>query len=368
MAAVVVSCVFMYGQYEGWLRRRLRWPRTLLVGLVAVVLTASVFINTDSAMGRLLIWRVTCGVVTDRPVFGGGDGAFLVHYMPYQADFFANNINHPTAVLADNVTYSFNEYLGFAAEYGLVGLWMCILLVVWLLRRSSPTCPYALCLVSLSVLSLFSYPFRYAFAMLVAVWCLACMARLDRLTSVCVIRMRCGVLFSIGLSVCLSVGLILAVRDIRFEYRWGQLTADAYLTGAGSRYEDLRRDWNRNPFFLYSYGLALDSEGRYEESVTVLSECERYFNDYDLQMSLGDSYLKISHLHDAESHYRLASQMCPGRFMPLYKLVEIYDTTSRREQALELANEIVDKPVKIPSATIAAIKMKMQRRIDSVVD
>ena len=86
-------------------------------------------------------------------------------------------------------------------------------------------------------------------------------------------------------------------------------------------------------------------------------------NDYDIQMLKADNYKNMNDYHLAEKCYLLASQMCPNRFIPLYELVNIYDSTGRSDKALKLAKIIVNKPVKIPSGVIAAIKMKMEERI-----
>jgi hypothetical protein len=58
------------------------------------------------------------------------------------------------------------------------------------------------------------------------------------------------------------------------------------------------------------------------------------------------------------------ASMCPGRFMPLYELTELYTATGRTGEARTLAQQIVNKKVKISSATIHAIKQKMQELID----
>jgi hypothetical protein len=50
--------------------------------------------------------------------------------------------------------------------------------------------------------------------------------------------------------------------------------------------------------------------------------------------------------------------------MPLYELTELYTATGRTDEARTLAQQIVDKKVKIPSATVHAIKQKMQKLID----
>jgi hypothetical protein len=57
--------------------------------------------------------------------------------------------------------------------------------------------------------------------------------------------------------------------------------------------------------------------------------------------------------------------MCPNRFMPLYQLVLLYKETNRNEEALKLAQQILDKEVKIPSATVNAIKNEMRQLIEN---
>jgi hypothetical protein len=49
--------------------------------------------------------------------------------------------------------------------------------------------------------------------------------------------------------------------------------------------------------------------------------------------------------------------------MPLYQLVELYKTTDRPNEAIILAQKILDKEIKIPSSTINAIKNKMNQLI-----
>lgn len=53
-------------------------------------------------------------------------------------------------------------------------------------------------------------------------------------------------------------------------------------------------------------------------------------NDYDVQMLKADAHKKRRDFRRAEACYLLASRMCPGRFMPLYELVNVYDSTTGR--------------------------------------
>lgn len=360
IAVALVSGIFLYGRYAERLKRRLEYPKAILAVILLALVAASVFINTDSAKGRLLVWRVTGDMVAERPLFGGGDGIFAARYMDAQADFFREHPDHPAVMLADNVSYPFNEYLGFAAEYGWVGLGLCLLWVLLIVYRAETTSPYLLCLVVVAIASLFSYPFRYASTLLLVVWSLACLARKRPQTGFAR-TFRLPVALRIVLALSLAGYLFLMAKDMRFEYRWGRLSKNTVTLNADA-YRGLSAPWNGNPAFLYTYGSALFHAGRYEECLPVLLSCRRYLDDYDVRMLLGACYENLEKPSEAEKHYRQASWMCPNRFMPLYKLVGVYDSIGRQDKAQELARVIVGKPEKVPSGMVAAIKLKMRQR------
>lgn len=50
--------------------------------------------------------------------------------------------------------------------------------------------------------------------------------------------------------------------------------------------------------------------------------------------------------------------MCPARFAPLEGLMNVYEQQGDLEKLHDVANEITDKPVKIPSHEIERIKLK----------
>lgn len=361
IAVVIVSGIFLYGRYAERLKRRLKYPKTIFAVILFALVAASVFTNTDSTKGRLLIWRITGDMVAERSLFGGGDGIFVARYMDIQADFFRDHPDHPAAMLADNISYPFNEYLGFTAEYGLVGLGLCLLWIVFVAYRAKATSPYLLCLVAVSIASLFSYPFRYVSTLMLVVWSLACLA-LERPQSGLPRTFRLPGAIRIIIVLCMVGCLYLMAKDLRFEYRWGVLSRNTVNLNADA-YRELSAEWNGNPYFLYNYGAALSSARVYTDCLPVLLECEHYFNDYDVQMLLGEYYQHLGNQEFSILHYKQASLMCPNRFMPLYKLVGIYDNIGQPERALELAREIVGKPEKVPSGTVTAIKLNMRRRV-----
>lgn len=156
-----------------------------------------------------------------------------------------------------------------------------------------------------------------------------------------------------------AFGFLTVYKDIDFEYRWKKLVR---LTTLGKTeetlngYAELYTLWNHDPYFLYNYGSVLNSIENYRASNDIMSECESYFNDYDIQMLIADNHLNMNELMEAEARYTLASKMCPNRFMPLYKLFGIYRDSNDQEEASRIAEKIISKPVKIPSAIVNHIK------------
>ena len=76
------------------------------------------FYKKASADGRLLIWKVSLGIVKDEPLKGLGFDNFKSAYMRYQAEYFKRNTDLEEQNLADNVWYAFNEPLQLIVENG----------------------------------------------------------------------------------------------------------------------------------------------------------------------------------------------------------------------------------------------------------
>ncbi len=128
--------------------------------------------------------------------------------------------------------------------------------------------------------------------------------------------------------------------DIRLESRWGELVR-LWSLGKTSEllddYAELNKNWKGNPLFLYNYGTVLNKAREYSNSNTIVLKCEKYYNDYDVQMLIADNYHNHSDWNKSLEHYELASRMCPNRFMPLYCQFLTYDKMGEYEKAKSLA-------------------------------
>jgi tetratricopeptide (TPR) repeat protein len=124
----------------------------------------------------------------------------------------------------------------------------------------------------------------------------------------------------------------------------------------GKAYPDLKY----HGLFLQQYGKSLYMESRHKEAIEKLAEGGKYYKDEFWYVTLGDCYKATGEYLKAEDQYNLAANMVPHKFYPLYMLAKLYDETKQKEKAIAIAQEVMDKTVKVPSKAIEEIREEMQ--------
>ncbi|MCE5227866.1 MAG: O-antigen ligase family protein [Porphyromonadaceae bacterium] len=367
LAMIISSGVFLLlktnitGKFQ-----QLKYYKLLLVLFLGLFI-GGVFIfyyqKKDSANGRLLIWKVSFTMIKDKPILGHGIGAFQSKYMDYQAEYFENNPDSKFKLLADNVKHPFNEFIKVAVEFGIAGLAVVlsvILFVLWkIIKSKNDNRGLVLSgLTSFFVFACFSYPLQY-----VATW-LFLAFYLTAILSSQEIRIRntpVSVITRVTIVVACIFGLSHLIRQVEAEKKWKTIAISSLRGNTGKMLPEYRKLYltsflKRNPFFLYNYGAELNVAGKYEESIDILSECQKQFNDYDLQMLMADNYYEKGETEKAIQAYQHASNMIPCRFLPIYQLFKIYREKDQKEMAVKYATEIINKNVKVPSVAVSFIQ------------
>lgn len=310
-------------------------------------------------------------MIADNPLFGHGVGGFQREYMLYQAEYFRNHPDSSYAMLADIVKHPFNEYLFLLVEHGLVGglfvgIFVYTLICQYQKNKNSDRFYALLCLTGVAVFAFFSYPLGYPFIRLIVVFCAVLIMQSE--TKRWIIQER---VFSFIKPVVLAVSfawLALTCKMFYDEYSWNAI-AQRSLAGETKvvmpDYARLYKTMNRNGLFLYNYAAELNFIDRNKESNRLFKESSYFMNDIDLQLQMADNYQKIKQYKEAEECLILASEMIPNRFIPLYKLVQLYQLQGRVADAKSLAVEIINKPVKILSSHVVEIKNEMKKMMNS---
>ncbi len=348
IAGVCSSLVVAYLSIPGF-RSCLSNRKTLLTlsFIVIATLTTLYFYKRDSADGRMLMWTVSLEMIAQKPLFGWGVDGFASSYMPMQATFLQVHPSTRFAYLADNISHPFNEFLLFGVKYGLIWLALLLSLIILLTRmvlmnKDVHRNLYLGILSSLVIMSLFSYPFQIPFIWMVSTFfvCYAmsnCFMKYD--------KMRVPMLLL--LSLCF-MGVIVQNRNICHEWQWHRLQVSRESEGiVHEKYAQLYKELGKNPSFLYNYGAWLHHNGYFEESLGVLTECKRGFDDYNVELLIADDYKESGETDKAASAFLSANAMIPSRFLPLYQAMVTCEEAGDYAGARRMAGIILGKHVKI---------------------
>ena len=348
-AAIVVVLAFTESVSSFFKTHRWVWiPIAVIIVSSLVVLY---YLKKDSADGRLFIWARSLELIKERPLFGYGYMGFQHNYMNAQADYFRANPDSPYVMLADNVTQPFNEYIKLTVNYGLVGLAIAIALFVLILRKllksDRQTKIIGLSFMSsVFVMCQFSYPFMYD-----VLWFLCAIVFIPAFIG------KRKELFIPGylrvlIPLLLLGGLFLSLRSMYYQMKWTEISNRADK-GRVERmmpyYEEMKPVMKNNPFFFYNYAAELNALQRYQESNEFLMGCLRYWDDYNVQILLADNYARMGQMDSAIVVCDQAFHMIPSRFEPLYRKMMIYGMSNDTVNAVKMAYEIIEKPVKVRS-------------------
>lgn len=362
----VISTIFLHDYLLKHSNQFKRYIIPLLSVLGSFAFVLLIFLKQDSAVGRLLIWKISGSAIQKNLIFGSGDGSFLAQYMELQANYFADNPESKYAIIADSVSHPFNEYLRLVMEYGIVGLVLLTIGIIFVLKSTRLSSPHMLCLLSMGIVSLFSYPLKYPFTWALIAYSLAQINKDRALAVIFQFQLKWFKLLAITI---MCVGIVFLIRDIKFEYHWNSI-AKRSLSGRTRemmhQYQELFNSWNGNHLFLYNFGAELNHIRNYKESINILHQCILFWDDYDIQMLFADNYFNLHEFDEAKRHYTKALNMCPNRFVPLYKLHKISLEENRIDEATNIAHAIMRKKVKVPSSTVLSIKGKMKRYLKGI--
>lgn len=367
---LAIGCVLGYIGWIEWTGQSYVIKRSLLLILGSALLGGMAYLfvtKKESSLGRLLIWQISTTQILEKNnmLLGNGADSFLMSYMPAQGCYFQNHPTDNRLLLADNVIHPFNEYLLVLIEYGIVGLFLLVLIVFLVIRANVRyISPYILSFASLLLCSFFSYPFRYAYVWLIVAYLLANLSvRSSIFITITLSRMRLvkGVLLILS-----GLGLFVCVQEIKKEIEWNQ---SFHLAMEGSKewvskYERLFSQW-QSPFFLYNYAALLNRDQNFDKSNQILHLCEKYYNDYDVQMLFADNYYNLQCFNLAEQYYKNAANMIPSRVMPNYCLWKMYKFLGYEEKALQLAKVILMKKVKVNNLISYKIKDEVQQYLSN---
>lgn len=309
------------------------------------------FFKADSTSGRMLIIKTCFEMIKDKPLFGFGFNGFSKCYMDYQADFLKQVELSHCQLLADNINNPLNEYLLATIEFGVSGLSIILFVLVYIMvvlwKRNSIQSLLAITVLSgICVSSLFSYPLRYPSTYLgfcYIAWVFCCdTPRLQFFN---------GVLIKV-----LSFVIIVIVSGTYYVQRkWYVASHSDDYQSCIRQYQSILPVMRWSYKFLYNYSYTLYMADLFDDAKSLALQSDFHKKDYNTILLLGKIHEKQGDYVNADSLYSRAHYMCPSKFYPLYSSF-LLSKDYNPSRARELAKEIIEKEIKIPSDQIFNIR------------
>lgn len=351
--AVAATCLLWKAH-----RRMVFWG----MGVAVCAGVAAYFLKQGSADGRLLMTMVAGRAWVGEWLCGHGLGGYAQAYGAAQEAFFAARPGSPLSVVAGSPEYAFNGVLGVGMEQGVLGAVPALVLGLWslaVLCRRGEVSAYGWLVLLVS--SLFSYPFAlWPFLSLAVAW-VALAVSLEAGTAEVRWWKRTAVwpVVAVGGWCVWNLSDDTARRVEAYEeFRRVRGVQDvAFLEDYRKKYEDLKA----YPDFLFTFGTALREAGRYNESNAMLRQGTRVSCDPVFYTLMGNNYRDLGVVAEAESAYRKAFGMLPGRMYPLYRLMKLYEAEGQMRKAEEMARQIIAFRPKVDSPAVREMKNEAKK-------
>jgi O-antigen ligase len=366
-SASVILCLFNNKKIREKIKHYFSNYRRSTIGLCTVILFAVTFVSyatfyqkRDSAIGRLFVWRTSCSVILEHPIFGCGYGSFGGTFAKAQAKYFQNHPDSWSKTVADAPNYSFNEYLQSTAETGLVGVTFLLrILLIALHRLIKIRHFFGYGLVAIMIFALFSYPFSIPALQIPVVLSVATGATQSKV--LCSIKKNPYILGFTTLLATVIYITPLYFKKIQATQAWDNaaiLYQLRYYEQAVCDYSELYPVLKDNPIFLLEYGHTCYQVKEYEQSNVILQEGVRLSSDPMFYHIIGANYKGLGDVGLAEKSYLFAFDVVPNRITPLYLLMKLYAETGQEQKSLEMAQRVIDFDPKVNSHIVEGMKQE----------
>jgi tetratricopeptide (TPR) repeat protein len=333
-------------------------------------------LKPSSANGRLLIWKLSAELVTEKPLTGHGYESFVTAYREKQINYFRD---HPEDVqsgwVAGEPVFAFNDYLQLTVEYGIIALLLFLFVLYGLFSLRWSVIPDAgrelLCITKAAILSvmicmLFSYPLQNPSIVICFIVLLASVSGYDN-RIILSLKFRKIVLFTGSVIVFVLLGYLAvhSAKSVVYGLKWKNAYAALEKEPGNSvkEYEKLFGFLRHDRSFLLNYGSVLYKAKDYRTCTVHFEKYGYLIMKTGMYVMTGEAYEKLGNIEKAEENYQKASWLVPHKFIPRYKLFKLYKTNGQPEKAKATALQIQKMKIKVFSEPVKRIKTEVNEYI-----
>jgi len=351
----------------------IHWKNLKYISFLILPILCFIFFNkgADSIYGRILIWKISFLSFFKNPFIGIGYGFFDVDYPNFQANYFMNGGTNQEILLAGNTEQTFNEFLKFVIENGILGIVLVCTCLFWLLKSNEGLSVYicknssiaSLCLYSaILVFAQFSFPLQFLPFKLLLLNQIGLEKYPNLFPNITTYVNFQKVIF------CLLGCLLLLACNYQYKgfKAWKEASelqfSDPDLSNTLYIYAFTRLE--HEAAFLTHYANVIEEKNPqtaliyYEKAKNLTSITGLYKKTARINESLGN-------YKDAETDYLRMHFVSPHLFLPLEELLDFYNRRGDINKSNYYAKKIIETAIKIPSSEVLRIKHKAKKQLIS---
>jgi tetratricopeptide (TPR) repeat protein len=374
------SIIFIiHGRYGSINNRRI--TAFLLLVIISMATLLAMLYKQDSSSGRLLIYKISSAMLNENFWRGIGIGNFQLMYGHYQAEYFkSGNFSTRELLLADNTYYAFNDYYQFIIEWGVTGGLIMILYfsgVIKLLNLSfangnsnKPILLFSTTqLIAVSVAAFFTHLFEKTFFQCTLATCIVIIAYIAFKLKLSARYVTIFLLILNGMIIFFNNAFYIIHYQAYQQWRKAKtLNAIGAKQEALKNYQALYPELKNDPDFLISYGDFFLAKGWPEKSIPLYEQAITMRTANRLFINLGNCYYLTNQHKKAETTLLKSVYIVPNRLSSRYQLFTFYCNTNQKEKAITCGNAIIRLPVKVPSAHAQFIQIKVNEKLNLLVN
>ena len=310
----------------------------------------------NSTKGRWLILKICARMITERPLWGYGPEGFTANYMNYQRQYLSRETaTKDELLLADNDNHPLNELILFIINYGIFIGSILIIISLSFLYNCRNIC-FKIALTNAIILALFSYPFRYPLFLLILSYILSNQkhTKIVYYNKIIYLQKVLYIFFFFFL-------IYLNSKQLWLYHKWATLSKSNF-----NLYHYQPISFSNDPYLIYHDICNSYLNGQTKHCLSKLLFLEKYIKDYDTQMLKGDIYKSIGRYKEAISEYKIAHEMVPNRFAPLFSILQIYTILQDTNQIYNISRKIIIKQPKVPNHAILFYKEEATKAIKTI--
>ncbi len=355
--------------------------KTIIIGISCIVLFiglvwSSIYLKTDSALGRILIWKVALPHILVHPFLGYGFGSFPINYSYWQGNFFYSNGLRSNLWQFADISYSaFNDFLQIILEVGFLGVTLFIFFAgnVLFITTSTPKLnfetPLKGSIICILFSALVSYPL-HCFPILLTLFIgIALLTNLSNEKPRVIIIKKLGIrAIAIVLILCLIYPEVLwykqlSALDIWKTNKQGILDNDL---NAERRINEVMPEISRSGPLLFELGQIYYLKGEYPKALNILEKSQSLITKEDAFYYIGDIYLRNNDFPKACQSFYSAYTILPDRIRPKCLLANTYFQMGDYKNASLFANLALKTELRVTNPDIEDLKTDMRGLISKI--